>query len=87
MLAVYSLLKRNGGIPVSVMMVEDQVDAGLIKSHRVCRGKNADIAHTGLVRIAVAVTIHRHVVHHIDVDYVFPLSLEIVMDALGRRCH
>ena len=67
------------------LVVEHLVEAGLVDSHGVERRHDAHVEQLGLGRIAVAVAVHRHVVHHVDVEDV--ALTEVVVNSLCGSSH
>ncbi len=52
---------------------------------RVERGEDADVAHLRVFGVRVAVAVHREVVHHVDVEYLFPAMVCHRLGCLGHR--
>ena len=68
-------------------MVEYKVEASLVEGNGVGGGQNADVLDTRCGRMSVAVAVHRHIVHHIDINNVLAFLLEVVVHSLCRSSH
>ena len=84
---VDAFLQRLGVVAFAADVVEHEVEAGLVEGDGVGGGQNADVLDARCGRVSVAVAVHRHVVHHIDVDNVLAFLLEIVVHGLGGSGH
>ncbi len=58
----------------------DEVETCLVNRDRIQGSQDPDVSHAGIFRHGTAVTVHRHILHDVDVD---DISLEIVHDT---RC-
>jgi hypothetical protein len=56
----------------AVRGIVDRIHAGLVQSHRVQGGENADVRHLRVVGMGVAVAVHGQVVGHVDVGDILP---------------
>lgn len=63
-----------------------EIDAGLIERHRVRGGQNADIVHVRRRRIAVAVAVHREIVHDAHIGDALAAA-QIIRHGFGRIRH
>ena len=86
-LAVDAFLQGVGVVAVGALVPEDQVEASLVERHGVGRGQDAHILHARRGGVPVAVAVDRQVVHHVDVDYVASLLLEVAVHRLGGGGH
>ena len=66
------------------LLLIDDVDAGLIESHRVSRGEDAVVFEFHGCRMIHAVAVYGHVVHDADVDDAL-LLVEVVHDGWSSR--
>ena len=67
-------------------VVEDEVEAGLVKSDGVERGEDAHVFELGGFGVSVAVAVDRHIVHYVDIDDAL-LAFEVGVDRLGGAGH
>ena len=79
-----ALLERFGIISVTVNVAEYKVKAGLVQRYGIKRGEDADVLEFRRSRIGIAVAVHGHIVHDVDVEN---LVTEVVGNALGCRGH
>ncbi len=86
MLTVDALDERFLVIAWLSLVVEHEVETSLVESHRVGAGKDAHVLELRVGRMTVAIAVHTHVVHHVDVDDVLAM-VEVLMHALCRSCH
>ena len=86
-LAVDALLQGLGVIPGGIGVVENQVQASLVQRHGIGGSEDADVLESRCRRRSVTVAVDGHVVHHVDVDDILALLLEVIVNGLGRGCH
>ena len=61
-------LKAGGVVALGILVLVDEVEAGLVEGHGVGGGQDAHILQLGSGGIAVAVAVDAHIVHHVDID-------------------
>ena len=65
----------------------DKVETSLVESNWVCGCQDAHVLHLRRSRASVAVAVHADVVHHIDIDNILSLLMEILMNSICNFSH
>ena len=92
---VDTLYQSRCVVTVGRGVVEDNIHAGLVERNGVERRQDTHILHLGGSGVAVAVAIHREVVHDIDIDRAHAGStpfgvlrhIEVLVYSIGSRSH
>ncbi len=86
MLPVDALDERFLVIARLRLVVEHEIEASLVECHGVGAGKDAHILELRVGRMTVTITVHTHIIHHININDVLAVA-EILVHSLCGGSH